>query len=113
MTAYEKICAARDKDRPTATKYIENIFEGFFELHGDRRYADDSAVIGGLATLSGRPVTVIALERGADTKDRIARNFGSAHPEDYRKALRLMRQAEKLARKSAARGRPLPKILWQ
>ena len=98
MTAYEKICAARDKDRPTAAKYIENIFEGFFELHGDRRYADDSAVIGGLATLSGRPVTVIALERGADTKDRIARNFGSAHPEGYRKALRLMRQAEKFHR---------------
>ncbi len=98
MGAYEKVKAARDKSRPTAIEYINNIFTDFQELHGDRRYGDDGAVIGGIARLRGRPVTVIAQEKGIDTKDKIARNFGSPNPEGYRKALRLMKQAEKFRR---------------
>lgn len=74
------------------------IFPDFIELHGDRRFADDPAVIGGIATLGGRAVTVIAIEKGADTKDKVYRNFGSPNPEGYRKALRLMKQAEKFHR---------------
>ena len=73
-------------------------FPDFIELHGDRRFADDPAVIGGIATLGGRAVTVIAIEKGADTKDKVYRNFGSPNPEGYRKALRLMKQAEKFHR---------------
>ncbi len=98
MTAYEKVSAARAKNRPTAMLYIENIFEGFFEMHGDRCYADDPAIVCGLAYLSGRPVTVIGIEKGVGTKDKIARNFGSVHPEGYRKALRQMKLAEKFHR---------------
>ncbi len=79
--------------------YIRRIFgDSFFELHGDRRFADDKAVIGGIAELKGKPVTVIGLEKGRNLKERMARNFGSAHPEGYRKALRLMKQAEKFRR---------------
>ncbi len=98
MTAYEKLCAARAKGRPTGLRYIEEIFTDFLEFHGDRRYSDDKAVVGGIARLCGESVTVIALEKGATTKDKIARNFGSANPEGYRKALRLMKQAEKFHR---------------
>ncbi|MCR4963205.1 MAG: acetyl-CoA carboxylase carboxyltransferase subunit alpha [Firmicutes bacterium] len=98
MSAYDQICLARDKDRPTAAAFIDAVFDGFFELHGDRLYGDDPAIIGGLARLSGRPVTVIATEKGVGTKEKIARNFGSANPEGYRKALRLMKQAEKFHR---------------
>lgn len=98
MTAYEKVLKARAKDRPTAMAYIENVFEDFIELHGDRNFADDPAIVAGLASLFGRPVTVVGIEKGVDTKDRIFRNFGSAHPEGYRKALRLMKQAEKFHR---------------
>lgn len=98
MRAYDRVLLARGKDRPTAVKYIEALFEDFVELHGDRRYGDDSAVVGGIATINGTPVTVIGLEKGTDTKDRVRRNFGSAHPEGYRKALRLMEQAEKFCR---------------
>lgn len=98
MTAYEKVQAARSNDRPTAQTYINSIFENFTEFHGDRAFADDKAVIGGIATIYGFPVTVIALEKGLDTQDRIRRNFGSSHPEGYRKALRLMKQAEKFHR---------------
>jgi acetyl-CoA carboxylase carboxyl transferase subunit alpha len=96
--AYEKVKAARAKGRPTAMRYIEAIFTDFIELHGDRRYADDGAVVGGLARLNGKPVTVIAIEKGNETKDRLKRNFGSPSPEGYRKALRLMKQAEKFHR---------------
>lgn len=98
MSAYDKLMLARSKGRPTGMAYIENIFEGFIELHGDRRFADDPAVIGGLACLDGMPVTVIAIEKGADTKERLRRNFGMPNPEGYRKALRLMKQAEKFRR---------------
>lgn len=98
MNAFDRVKAARAKDRPTACAYIDALFEGFFELHGDRRFGDDPAVVAGIATLAGRPVTVVALERGTDTKERVHRNFGAAHPEGYRKALRLMKQAEKFGR---------------
>lgn len=98
MTAYEQVKAARQTGRATGLTFIQGVFDGFFELHGDRRYADDPAVVGGLARLEGRPVTVIALERGQDTKDKVRRNFGGARPEGYRKAQRLMTQAEKFGR---------------
>ena len=99
MTAYERLCAARDQNRPTAIEYIRRMFgESFLELHGDRRYGDDKAVLAGIASLNGMPLTVIALEKGRNVKERVARNFGSAHPEGYRKALRLMKQAEKFKR---------------
>lgn len=98
MNAYEKVQKARSKDRPTFSFYLNSIFENFYEFHGDRRFADDPAVIGGVACLQDMPVTVIGLEKGLDTKDKIKRNFGSANPEGYRKALRLMKQAEKFNR---------------
>ena len=98
MGAYEKVLLARAKDRPTGLSYSENIFQDFIELHGDRRFADDPAIVGGLATLGGRPVTVIAMEKGKDMRERVKRNFGSPNPEGYRKALRLMEQAEKFRR---------------
>ena len=98
MSAYEKVLLARAKDRPTGLSYIENIFEGFIELHGDRRFADDPAIVGGIATLNGQPATVIAMDKGKDMRERVKRNFGSSNPEGYRKALRLMEQAEKFHR---------------
>lgn len=97
-TAYEKLQTARGKGRPTSARYIESIFEDFLELHGDRRFSDDAAIMGGIARLDGLPVTVIGIEKGSDTKDRVRRNFGSPNPEGYRKALRLMKQAEKFSR---------------
>ena len=96
--AYERVRLARDNSRPTGLDYIHNIFEGFIELHGDRRFGDDPAVVGGLARLGGMPVTVIAIEKGHTAKERSYRNFGAPHPEGYRKALRLMKQAEKFGR---------------
>ena len=99
MSAYDHVTAARANDRPTSIDYITRIFgSSFIELHGDRRFADDKAVIGGIAELNGKPVTVIGLEKGRNLKERMNRNFGSAHPEGYRKALRLMKQAEKFHR---------------
>lgn len=99
MSAFDSVTAARANNRPTAVDYITRIFgESFIELHGDRRFADDKAVIGGIAELCGKPVTVIGLEKGRNLKERMERNFGSAHPEGYRKALRLMKQAEKFKR---------------
>ncbi len=96
--AYERVKLARENNRPTGLDYIEHIFEGFIELHGDRRYGDDPAIVGGIAELSGMPVTVIAIEKGHTAKERTYRNFGAPHPEGYRKALRLMKQAEKFGR---------------
>ena len=96
--AYERVKLARDKDRPTGLDYIKNIFKGFMEFHGDRRYADDPAIVGGIAWLDGEPVTVIAIEKGHTAKERTFRNFGAPNPEGYRKALRLMKQAEKFGR---------------
>lgn len=98
MSAYDKVMLARSKGRPTGTSFIENVFDSFIELHGDRRFGDDPAVVGGIATLDGMPVTVIAIEKGIDTKERLKRNFGMPNPEGYRKALRLMKQAEKFHR---------------
>ena len=97
-TAYEYVIAARSKDRMTGLDFINGIFKNFIEMHGDRRFADDTAIVGGLAYLYGIPVTVIATEKGRDTKSRIFRNFGTPNPEGYRKALRLMKQAEKFGR---------------
>lgn len=97
-SAYGRVQQARSTKRPTALALIENAFERFVEMHGDRSFKDDAAVVGGIALLDGRPVTVIGTERGMNLKDRVARNFGSAHPEGYRKALRLMGQAEKFGR---------------
>lgn len=99
MTAYEKVMAARDSGKLTAVDYIAKMFgDSFIELHGDRRFSDDKAVIAGLAMLYDMPITVIGLEKGRNTKERMERNFGQAHPEGYRKALRLMKQAEKFRR---------------
>ena len=95
---YDRVRLARDNNRPTGLDYIKNIFEGFIELHGDRRFSDDAAVVGGIARLNGNPVTVIAIEKGHNAKERTFRNFGAPHPEGYRKALRLMKQAEKFGR---------------
>lgn len=95
---YERVKTARDSSRPTGLDYIKNIFTEFMEMHGDRRYADDGAIVGGLARLQGKPVTVIAIEKGHTAKERTQRNFGAPHPEGYRKALRLMKQAEKFGR---------------
>lgn len=95
---YERVKTARDSSRPTGLDYIKNIFADFLEMHGDRHYADDAAIVGGLAKLQGKPVTVIAIEKGHTAKERTQRNFGAPHPEGYRKALRLMKQAEKFGR---------------
>ena len=97
-TAYERVQRARSTKRATSLTLIGGTFDEFVELHGDRRYADDAAVVGGIARLGETAVTVIGTERGTSIKDRVERNFGSAHPEGYRKALRLMRQAEKFGR---------------
>lgn len=98
MSASEKMQLARHPQRPTTIDYIERIFTDFVELHGDRLYGDDLAIIGGVAKLDGLPVTVVGHQKGKDTKDNIARNFGSPHPEGFRKALRLMKQADKFGR---------------
>ena len=96
--AYERVQAARQKGRPTAMFYIQRVFADFLEMHGDRRFADDAAIVAGVARLGALPVTVVGIEKGVLTEEKIARNFGSAHPEGYRKALRLMKQAEKFRR---------------
>lgn len=96
--AYDRVKLARSSNRPTGLDYIKNIFRGFIEFHGDRRYADDPAIVGGIASLNGSPVTVIAIEKGHTAKERTLRNFGAPNPEGYRKALRLMKQAEKFGR---------------
>ena len=98
MEAYDIVLAARGKDRLTASDYIKGFVDDFLEFHGDRRFGDDHAIIGGIGTMNGIPITVIGIEKGKDVKERIYHNFGSAHPEGYRKALRLMKQAEKFHR---------------
>ncbi len=96
--AFESVKIARDSKRPTGLDYINAIFSEFFELHGDRCFGDDAAMVGGIGYLGTRPVTVIAIEKGHSIKERNARLSGAPHPEGYRKALRLMRQAEKFKR---------------
>ncbi|MEJ8306940.1 acetyl-CoA carboxylase carboxyltransferase subunit alpha [Saccharibacillus sacchari] len=98
VTPAQKMHLARHHQRPTTLDLISHVFTDFVELHGDRMFGDDLAIVGGLARLNGTPVTVIGHQRGKDTKDNIARFFGSPHPEGFRKALRLMQQAEKFGR---------------
>ncbi|RMA95998.1 acetyl-CoA carboxylase carboxyltransferase subunit alpha [Hydrogenothermus marinus] len=98
MTAWEKVQLARHPKRPHAIDYINNIFTDFVELHGDRRFADDKAIIAGFAFFDKTPVCVIGQEKGRDTKEKIERNFGMPHPEGYRKAIRVMKLAEKFKR---------------
>ena len=97
-TAWQRVLISRDPKRPTAKDYMDLIFDDFIELHGDRCFGDDGAVIGGLAYFHGLPVTVIAQQKGKNTKDNILRNFGMPLPEGYRKALRLMKQADDFRR---------------
>ncbi|WP_458408277.1 acetyl-CoA carboxylase carboxyl transferase subunit alpha [Anaerotignum sp.] len=98
MKAYEKLQMARSQHRPTSRAYIEHLFTERTELHGDRKYADDPAIIGGIGLLGDYPVTYIGIERGRNLEERIRCNFGCPMPEGYRKALRLMKQAEKFHR---------------
>lgn len=98
LQPWDRVQIARHPNRPTTLDYIDYLFEDFFELHGDRVFGDDEAIIGGIAKYKGRPVTVIGHQRGKDTKENIRRNFGMPHPEGYRKALRLMKQADKFNR---------------
>lgn len=97
-TAWDMVLLARHKHRPTAKFYIDNIFDDFIELHGDRYYGDDKSLMAGLALLQGIKCTVIAQVKGENTYENIERNFGMSHPEGYRKSLRLMKQAEKFQR---------------
>ena len=98
MTAWDRVQLSREKDRPVASMYIDRLFTDFHELHGDRLYSDDTAIIGGIARFHGRPVTVVVQQKGRTTRENISRNFGMPKPEGYRKALRLMKQAEKFHR---------------
>lgn len=98
LTAWQRVELSRRKDRPVGSDYIDALFTDFVEFHGDRYFADDKAIIGGVARFHGMPVTVIAQAKGRNTKENIERNFGMPKPEGYRKALRLMKQAEKFAR---------------
>ncbi len=98
LTPWQKTLLARHPDRPYTLDYIPLITEEFIELHGDRRFADDKAIVGGLAMIKGNPVVIIGQQKGRGTKERIRRNFGQPHPEGYRKALRLMGLAEKFKR---------------
>lgn len=96
--AWRRVELARHPDRPYALDYITRIFDNFIELHGDRYFADDAAIVGGLGFLNGQPVTIIANQKGRSLKENMKRNHGMANPEGYRKALRLARQAEKFHR---------------
>lgn len=98
LTPWQRLQIARHAKRPTTLDYINRIFTHFIEVHGDRLYGDDPAIVAGVAKLDGRPVTVVGHQKGKDTKENIARNFGMPHPEGYRKALRAMQQAHKFKR---------------
>jgi len=98
ISAWERVVLARKAERPKSLDYINNIFTNFIELHGDRNFGDDKSIIGGIAELDEMPVTVIGEQKGKNAKENIDRNFGMPNPEGYRKALRLMKQAEKFNR---------------
>ena len=98
VTAWEKVKIAREPDRPTALDYIENIFDDFIELHGDRYFKDDKSIVCGLGNIGKQNYTIVAEQKGRNTKENIERNFGMPNPEAYRKALRFMKQAEKFKR---------------
>lgn len=98
LSAWDRVQIARMAERPTSLDYISTIFDEFMELHGDRAFRDDGAIVGGIAVINGISVTVIGEQKGRTTKENIKRNFGMPYPEGYRKALRLMKQAEKFHR---------------
>jgi acetyl-CoA carboxylase carboxyl transferase subunit alpha len=98
LTPWQRVLVARHPNRPNMVDFIERLFPEFTELHGDRRFADDRAIVGGFALYRGDPVMVVGHQKGSDTKQKIYRNFGYAKPEGYRKAIRLMRLAEKFGR---------------
>ena len=98
MSPWDRVQVARHPGRPTTLDYISILFDDFIECHGDRTFGDDEAIVGGIARFKGLPITIIGHQRGKDTKENIRRNFGMPHPEGYRKALRLMKQAEKFRR---------------
>ena len=98
MKPMKIVSLARDVKRPTTKEWIKAVFDDFIELHGDRYYADDKALVGGIATLNGTPVTVIGMEKGHTLQENLKTNFGQVHPEGYRKSARLMKQAEKFNR---------------
>ena len=98
LTPWDKTLLARHPNRPYTMDYVRYIFDDFVELHGDRLFADDNAVVGGFAFLDGKPIMLIGQQKGRDLKERQFRNFGSSKPEGYRKALRLMKMAEKFGR---------------
>ena len=98
ISAWEKVEIARNPKRKTSLEYIEKIFDEFIELHGDRNFKDDKAIICGLAKIDNTPFTIIAEQKGRTTKENIERNFGMPNPESYRKTIRFMKQAEKFKR---------------
>lgn len=98
VSAWEKVEIARNPKRKTSLDYIEEIFDDFIELHGDRSFADDKAIVCGLAKIGEENFTIIAEQKGRTTKENIERNFGMPNPESYRKAIRFMKQAEKFRR---------------
>ncbi|WP_318614231.1 acetyl-CoA carboxylase carboxyltransferase subunit alpha [Sporosarcina sp. YIM B06819] len=98
MEPWDRVQVARHPERPTTLDYINELFEDFMQLHGDRAFGDDAAIVGGIASFEDTPITIIGHQRGKDTKENVKRNFGMPHPEGYRKALRLMKQAEKFGR---------------
>ncbi|MEK5037912.1 acetyl-CoA carboxylase carboxyltransferase subunit alpha [Sporosarcina sp. FSL K6-3457] len=98
MEPWDRVQVARHPERPTTLDYINELFEDFMQLHGDRTFGDDAAIVGGIASFEETPITIIGHQRGKDTKENVKRNFGMPHPEGYRKALRLMKQAEKFGR---------------
>ncbi len=98
LTAWDRVLLARHQSRPTALEYIKYMFDEFIELHGDRLYRDDKSIVGGIGTINGINVTIIAQQKGKTLEENLERNFAMPHPEGYRKALRLMKQAEKFRR---------------
>jgi len=98
LTPWQRVLVARHSARPNTLDYVERLFTGFDELHGDRRFADDHAIVCGMATYKGQPIAVVGHQKGRDTKQKIFRNFGYARPEGYRKALRVMQLAQKFSR---------------
>lgn len=98
LTAWDRVLLARHQKRPVALDYIDYIFDDFIELRGDRQFRDDKSIVGGIASINGTAVTVIAQQKGRNLEDNLERNFAMPHPEGYRKSLRLMKQAEKFNR---------------
>ena len=98
LSAWERVEIARNPKRKTAIDYIENIFDEFIELHGDRNFKDDKSIICGLSKIGNQNFTIVAEQKGRNTKENIERNFGMPNPESYRKAIRFMKQAEKFKR---------------